>query len=107
MSATVHHCNPECGLSSVVGLGEYGVMRARRLGRRTGRGIGLSLVLGGLLLSGSARGADNDSEAAKRVSTQAAMIDQRLKEAWEQASLKPSPACTEEEFLRRAYLDLI
>jgi hypothetical protein len=61
------------------------------------------------LLTGTAHGADNDSDAAavKRVSTQAALIDQRLKEAWDQASLKPSPTCTEEEFLRRAYLDLI
>jgi hypothetical protein len=35
------------------------------------------------------------------------VIDQRLHEMWEQSSIKPAPICTEEEFLRRAYLDLL
>ena len=35
------------------------------------------------------------------------LIDQRIKESWELASIKPSPGASDEEFLRRAYLDII
>ena len=46
-------------------------------------------------------------DASKRGgTTKLALIDQRLKEMWEQSSIKPSPVCSEEEFLRRAYLDI-
>jgi len=34
-------------------------------------------------------------------------IDEQIKDAWEQASVKPSKVCTDEEFLRRVYLDIL
>jgi hypothetical protein len=70
-------------------------------------------ILGGMTLLGwgpRSVGADVEkgSEASRRGGTvKLALIDQRLKEMWEQASIKPSPQCSEEEFLRRAYLDIV
>jgi hypothetical protein len=50
---------------------------------------------------------DKSADAPKRAGTmKLALIDHRLKEMWEQSSIKPSPICSEEEFLRRAYLDI-
>jgi len=34
-------------------------------------------------------------------------LDKMIREAWDEASIKPSKECTDEEFLRRAYLDAL
>jgi hypothetical protein len=54
----------------------------------------------------AARAADAKGNAGAP-SARLAVIDQRLREMWEQSGIKPSPICSEEEFLRRVYLDLL
>jgi hypothetical protein len=61
---------------------------------------------------GLATGGTKDARAAAPSrgaagSVKLPVIDQRLREMWEQANIKPSPNCSDEEFLRRAYLDLL
>jgi len=34
-------------------------------------------------------------------------LDQMIRQAWDEAKIKPSRECTDEEFLRRAYLDVL
>ena len=68
----------------------------------------------GLLLCGSpgvldARGAEAEAESASkpRAEVRLPYIDEMIKEAWDEAKVKPSPPATDEEFLRRAYLDVL
>src|SRR3954469_1727698 len=82
-------------------------MTAGRLWRVSGRSLAIVAALSGvLLLAGgrSGRGADDEKAAPK---AKLDFLDERLREACEQASIKPSPLATDEEFLRRVYLDLI
>src|SRR3954471_12461321 len=82
-------------------------MTAGRLWRVSGRSLAIVAALSGvLLLAGgrSGRGADDEKGAPK---AKLDFIDERLREAWDQASIKPSALAGDDEFLRRAYLDLI
>jgi hypothetical protein len=67
------------------------------------------MLLGGLATSSPGAGDEPGEKVASRGAAKFRLeaIDQGLREAWEQASVKPSPVCSEEEFLRRAYLDII
>jgi hypothetical protein len=80
------------------------------------RSLAVVATLSALLLLGYGQGMqgaedEKGGEAAASTGTKAKakldFIDERLREAWEQASIKPSPLATDEEFLRRVYLDLI
>ena len=90
-----------------------GTMRAGRLGPRSSRCLVALVVLCGMTALGSGRQSlaadvEKGADATKRgAPTKLALIDQRLKEMWEQSSIKPSPICSDEEFLRRAYLDIL
>jgi hypothetical protein len=52
-----------------------------------------------------ARAGQEAKDAADK--TKLDFIDEMIRDAWEQASVKPSRPATDEEFLRRAYLDLL
>src|SRR4051794_38644038 len=92
-------------------------MRTGRLWRGSNRGLAVVATVVGLIVFGpgaTSRGADEKDAGATKGSASKAkldLIDQHLKEAWDQASIKPSTMSTdiraEEEFVRRAYLDII
>ena len=69
------------------------------------------LILPGL--GGGARAADKPKDAAAKGASAAdsshklEFIDEMIREGWESASVKPSPAASDAEFLRRAYLDVL
>ncbi|GIW88798.1 MAG: hypothetical protein KatS3mg108_3122 [Isosphaeraceae bacterium] len=74
------------------------------------------LVVSGLIVVASAWGQEPaespggsvlPSFAAGEVPSRLEYIDELLRAAWEEAGIKPSPICTDAEFLRRAYLDLL
>src|SRR4029077_10114978 len=66
------------------------------------------VVLGGLcvLLFGIVAWGGDDSKPRSSTSTKPDYIDTMLRDAWQKAKIKPSPAAPDAEFLRRAYLDL-
>jgi hypothetical protein len=70
-------------------------------------------VLFGTVLSMAvpARAGDNPSPRTDRKQTpaipQVASIDKAIAEAWDKAGVKPAKPATDEEFLRRAYLDML
>ena len=78
---------------------------------RPRRSVGWSLASCCLVLSIVApdRAADAAKPPAPRTTTGARLdyIDAMLKESWESAGVKPSRATGDEEFLRRAYLDVL
>jgi Protein of unknown function (DUF1549)/Protein of unknown function (DUF1553) len=86
---------------------------------RAGRAAGESeprFVVGGLLvvstilsLASAALADDGRKSAASRPQdrSRAAFIDKLMEEAWTKAGVKPAKLATDEEFLRRAYLDLL
>ena len=81
------------------------------------RRVVLLSVLAGLAWYGPLVRADEKSAAdeaadTKFVATKAgaakpAFLDKMIREAWDEASIKPSKDCTDEEYLRRAYLDVL
>ncbi|AGA27208.1 DUF1549 domain-containing protein [Singulisphaera acidiphila] len=69
-------------------------------------------VLAGLTCSGPIARADDEAADTEFVATKAgaakpAFLDKMIREAWDAASIKPSKDCTDEEYLRRAYLDVL
>lgn len=84
-----------------------GVPRWRRAGRRLAAlalAVGLCASLSGPAIAAPAE-KEKDETAAAGSGT--AQIDAMIKEAWDAAKIQPSKECTDEEFLRRAYLDLL
>src|SRR3954462_4116843 len=86
---------------------EGGTMRVARGWRSLGRAFGLWVAWSGLVLLGSGQAASGAKPAAK--ATEGAgvkldFLDPMIREAWDQASIKPSRPASDEEFLRRAYL---
>ena len=71
-------------------------------------GVFLGTALG---MVGPARAGDNPSRRSDRkpIATvpQVALIDKAIAEAWDKAGVKPARPATDEEFLRRAYLDVL
>jgi hypothetical protein len=65
-------------------------------------------VLGGLcvLLVGIVALAGDESKPKSGPGTKPDYIDTMLRDEWQKAKIKPSPAAPDAEFLRRAYLDL-
>ncbi len=62
------------------------------------------------LITTSGQAADDPTPAPKPGTSTGAKLDyldSMLKESWTQNSIKPSPKSTDEEFLRRAYLDVL
>ncbi|WP_406695466.1 DUF1549 domain-containing protein [Singulisphaera sp. Ch08] len=51
--------------------------------------------------------ADTKFIATKVGAAKPAYLDRMIREAWDAASIKPSRDCTDEEYLRRAYLDVL
>ncbi len=51
--------------------------------------------------------AEDAGKTPKSTPTKLDYIDEMIREAWEQANVKPSKMCTDEEFLRRVYLDIL
>jgi hypothetical protein len=83
---------------------------------RAGHGAGSStppppaswaLLVGILLGAASLAVGGDDSSPSKRAVLKPAFIDQLIEEAWSKAGVKPARPATDEEFLRRAYLDLL
>jgi len=62
--------------------------------------IGLSLVLSSVALA-------EDSASASSQTATVQYVDQQIRQAWSDNEIKPSAAATDEEWMRRAYLDLI
>lgn len=70
--------------------------------------VGRPLVLTVMALGLAPSSRASDQETSKPdVRTRPAYIDEAIRAAWKENKLKPSPVATDEEFLRRAYLDLI
>src|SRR4051812_19457457 len=89
-------------------------MIAGRLWRTSSRSLAVVATLSGVLLLGQGQdtrgaGVEKGSEPSRAATAKVKLdfIDERLREAWEQASIKPSPLATDEEFVRRVYLDVI
>lgn len=74
-------------------------------------------VLGALTLSAifalspaPARSQGNDAKGAARTTqtpTRLAFIDEMIRQSWAEAKVQPSKMATDEEFLRRVYLDIV
>ncbi len=87
-------------------------MRVSFLALRSGRIWTLSLPLAMAILAlglGTAVGAEepNSTDGSSSSANRLDYIDTMIEEAWKDAGIKPSPVCTDAEFLRRAYLDLL
>ncbi len=56
-----------------------------------------------------ARGADSESDSESKASAEIRLpyIDEMIQKAWEDSGIKPSRPATDEEFLRRVYLDML
>src|SRR5947209_7128315 len=71
-------------------------------------GVYLVAVFG---MAGAAGAADRPATGSARKQApsvpQVALIDRAIAEAWNKAGVKPARPATDEEFLRRAYLDLV
>jgi hypothetical protein len=83
------------------------MMKLRRLRRSTG-----AMVLAGLIVlavSHPSRAEDPKPGVSPGRTTGAKLdyIDSMLKESWEENNVKPSKRSSDEEFLRRAYLDVL
>ncbi|WP_435015892.1 DUF1553 domain-containing protein [Tundrisphaera sp. TA3] len=64
---------------------------------------GLALIAASTSLAAGPKSGTNPAPAAVRLD----YIDTMIRESWESASIKPSRPATDEEFLRRAYLDVL
>src|SRR3954466_8732375 len=88
-----------------------------RVGTRSGFVAVLGVALTGsvLALAGTPKDkpkagqnpATGGSSASTVEASKSAFIDEMLQKAWDEAKIKPSPAASEAEFLRRAYLDVL
>ena len=71
----------------------------------------LGVLIGGSAGGLSALGAEPEPasapESRARTEIRQTYIDEMIKEAWDEAGVKPSRPATDEEFLRRVYLDVI
>lgn len=65
------------------------------------------VVLGACLLAALPARADEPEASAARHETKLPFIDELVKKALDQAKIKPSRGATDEEFLRRVYLDTL
>jgi hypothetical protein len=71
-------------------------------------GLFLGVVLGTSDLARAGDPPSRQSATGKHTATSpAAAIDQAIARAWEKAGVKPARPATDDEFLRRAYLDLL
>lgn len=67
-----------------------------------------AVVVAGFVLTIASLGAGPDaSKSKKNAASNATKIDSALNDAWKSAKVKPSRPATDEEFLRRAYIDLL
>ena len=68
-----------------------------------------AVLLAGASFPASSVASDRGKTAGDRGKTagKASFIDQLLEAAWKQAGAKPAKPASDEEFLRRAYLDLL
>ena len=86
---------------------------ARGYPRLTSPVLGVLVVFLGILLGpiGRSNAGDNPPPRSDRKQTstisQVSFIDKAIAEAWDKAGIKPAKPATDEEFLRRAYLDLL
>ena len=83
---------------------------ARCVGGWMGRAAtGLGVVFAIAAATGVLARAGDDSTRSSRKDAGAspAFIDKVIEEGWKKAGVKPAKAGTDEEFLRRAYLDLL
>lgn len=72
--------------------------------------LGLLTVCAGLAVIGTGRdafAARPQSKSAEGTGAKPDFLDAMIRDSWEQASIKPSRPASEEEFLRRAYLDVL
>ncbi len=53
------------------------------------------------------KGATAKSAPGKTTGARLDFVDRMIREAWASANIKPSPICRDDEFMRRAYLDLL
>jgi hypothetical protein len=80
------------------------------LARRLSRGLLLGTIVVGVAGSGCLLRAGEQRRAAAakgRAAGRAESIDRLLEESWKKAGIKPARPATDEEYLRRAYLDLL
>ena len=85
-------------------------MRAGPVWRSANRTLAAFAAVMGLSVFGlgvNSRADELDDSQAPAVGAKAEFIDEMIQKSWDGASIKPSPMCTDEEFLRRAYLDVL
>ena len=78
--------------------------------RRGAAGLGIAFVVASLVGTATlAMAADDSTKGSPSDDTgsRPAFIDQLIEEAWKKAGVKPAKPATDDEFLRRAYLDLL
>ena len=79
-------------------------------GRMKWLAAGCGLVVAAMLANGMVvRGGDDSSRAGGRIQTgkSPAFIDKLIEEGWKAAGVKPAKPASDEEFLRRVYVDLL
>jgi hypothetical protein len=81
------------------------VCRVRTGAGRAAKAALVSALVVGSLQAAPARAADEP--ATSRAEVRLAFIDDLIRQAWDAAKIKPSRPATDEEFLRRVYLDLL
>jgi hypothetical protein len=72
-----------------------------------GRAWSLAAVMSAGVLVPPSRAQDADAPAAARSEVRLPVIDEMIKKAWDEGKVRPSRPATDEEFLRRVYLDLL
>jgi hypothetical protein len=69
---------------------------------------GCGLIVAALLSSGMVRGGDDSAKTSRTKSgPHPAFIDTLIEEGWKKAGVKPAKAASDDEFMRRAYVDLV
>src|SRR3954454_4078110 len=84
-------------------------MNVGRHRRSSRRGLSLAVMAGLILMGVSSRlsAAEPKSEQKRTTGAKLDYVDSMIRDSWESESVKPSPVAKDEEFLRRAYLDVL
>ena len=80
--------------------------RSCRHARRIGSCLFVATLLGTAILAVAADESKTGTPS-DRTGSKPALIDQMIEESWKKAGVKPARAAGDDEFLRRAYLDLL
>ena len=77
-------------------------------GRMKWVAVGCGLIVAAALSSGMVRGGDDSAKKSRpQTGPHPSFIDTLIEDGWKKAGVKPSKPATDDEFMRRAYVDLL